>query len=152
MGANASVDSRVFRAIVEQCTDAVIFSDREGTIRIWNRGAEQVFGYTAAEALGRSLDIIVPERLRAAHWEGFRRAVDAGRTKYAGKVMTTRAVHKDGSTRYVELSFGLVDDAAGGLAGVFAIGRDGSERHLAEKDLRSRVRELEQAAAQSSGG
>lgn len=152
MGANASVDSRVFQAIVEQCTDAVIFSDREGTIRIWNRGAEQVFGFAAAEALGRSLDIIIPERLRAAHWEGFRRAAEAGRTKYAGKAMTTRAVHKDGSTLYVDLSFGLVDGAGGGLAGVFAIGRDGTERYLADRNLRARVRELEQAPAQSSGG
>lgn len=148
----AQVDPLVFRAIVDQSTDAVIFSDRDGTIRIWNRGAELVFGYSAAEALGRSLDLIIPERLRAVHWEGFRRAVDAGRTKYAGKVMTTRAVHKNGSTLYVDLSFGLAKDNAGELAGVFAIGRDCTGRYLAEKKLRSRILELEQTQAPHSGG
>lgn len=151
MRATDKVDPAVFRAIVEQSTDAVIFSDREGTIRIWNHGAELIFGYPAAEALGRSLDLIIPERLRAAHWAGFRRAVDLGRTKYAGKVMTTRSLHKDGRKLYVDLSFGLVEDGAAGLVGVFATGRDCTERHLAEKALQSRVQDLEKKLALSAG-
>ncbi|MEO8203778.1 MAG: PAS domain S-box protein [Betaproteobacteria bacterium] len=144
---SGSVDPAVFGEIVLQSTDAIIFSDLDGVIRIWNRGAELIFGHSAAEALGQSLDLIIPAHLRVAHWQGFRRAVDSGHTKYAGKVMTTRAVHKDGSTLYVDLSFGLVADGAGGLAGVVATGRDCTERNLAEKALRSKLRNLEMQPA-----
>ena len=120
----------LFQAIVEQAPDAIIFADREGAIRVWNRGAEAVFGYAAAEVLGNSLDVIIPERLRRAHWEGFRRAIDTGQTKFGGRVLTTRSVHKDGSKLYVDLSFGLIRDEAGAIAGALAVGRDCTARHL----------------------
>src|SRR4051794_3400134 len=100
----------VFQAIVEQAAEAIIYADREGAIRIWNRGAETVFGYPAAEVLGKSLDVIIPERLRGSHWQAFGRAIDTGQTRYANRVLTTRSIHKDGSTLYVDLSFGLVRD------------------------------------------
>jgi PAS domain S-box-containing protein len=115
---------------VEQAPDAIIFADREGAIRVWNRGAEAVFGYAAAEVLGNSLDVIIPERLRRAHWEGFRRAIDTGQTKFGGRVLTTRSVHKDGSKLYVDLSFGLIRDEAGAIAGALAVGRDCTARHI----------------------
>jgi PAS domain S-box-containing protein len=120
----------LFQAIVEQAADAIIFADREGAIRVWNRGAETVFGYAAAEVLGNSLDVIIPERLRRAHWEGFRRAIDSGQTKNAGRVLTTRSVHKDGSKLYVDLSFGLIRNEAGTIAGALAVGRDCTARHI----------------------
>jgi PAS domain S-box-containing protein len=120
----------LFQAIVEQAPDAIIFADREGAIRVWNRGAEAVFGYAAAEVLGNSLDVIIPERLRRAHWEGFRRAIDTGQTKFGGRVLTTRSVHKDGSKLYVDLSFGLIRDEAGAIAGALAVGRDCTARHI----------------------
>jgi PAS domain S-box-containing protein len=123
-------DFNLFQAIVEQAPDAIIFADREGAIRVWNRGAEAVFGYAAAEVLGSSLDVIIPERLRRAHWEGFRRAVDTGQTKYADRVLTTRSVHKDGSKLYVDLSFGLIRNEAGAITGALAVGRDCTARHL----------------------
>ena len=135
---------KVFQAIVEQAPDAIIFADRDGAIRIWNRGAEAVFGYAAGETLGKSLDLIIPERFRRAHWEGFRRAIDTGQTKYADRVLTTRSVHKNGSKLYVDLSFGLVRDGAGTVAGALAIGRDCSTRYLSDSALRARVLELEQ--------
>jgi len=125
-----NADFNLFQAIVEQAPDAIIFADREGAIRVWNRGAEAVFGYTAAEVLGNSLDVIIPERLRRAHWEGFRRAIDTGQTKFGGRVLTTRSVHKDGSKLYVDLSFGLIRDEAGAIAGALAVGRDCTARHI----------------------
>jgi PAS domain S-box-containing protein len=110
-------------AIVEQAPDAIVFADRDGTIRIWNSAAERLFGYRAQEVVGASLDVIIPERLRRAHWDGFRKAVDTGRTKYAGRALTTRSVHKDGSKVYVDMTFGLVKDAAGSVLGALAIAR-----------------------------
>ena len=127
----------VFRAIVEQIPDAVVFADRQGLIRVWNRGAESVFGFTAQEALGNSLDLIIPERLRAAHWAAFDRALEARRTRLGNAVRTTRGIHKDGRKLYVDLSFGLVTDAAGEPLGAVAMGRDCTERYLAQKEARS---------------
>jgi PAS domain S-box-containing protein len=123
-------DFNLFQAIVEEAPDAIIFADREGAIRVWNRGAEAIFGYAAAEVLGSSLDVIIPERLRRAHWEGFRRAIDTGQTKFGGRVLTTRSVHKDGSKLYVDLSFGLIRNGAGAIAGALAVGRDCTARHI----------------------
>jgi PAS domain S-box-containing protein len=121
----------LFQLIVEQAPDAMIYADCEGVVRIWNLGAETVFGYTAAEILGKGMDVIIPERFRRAHWEGFRKAFETGQTKYKGRVLTTRAVHKDGSKRYVDLSFSMVKDRAGIVIGVLAIARDCTERQLA---------------------
>jgi len=118
---NAASD--LFQAIVAQAPDAMIYTDREGTIRIWNHAAEAVFGYAAAEVLGRNLDLIIPERFRAAHWAGFTKAVESGETKYEGRALTTRSAHKDGSRLYLDLSFGLIKDRAGVVTGVLAIGR-----------------------------
>lgn len=109
----------------------MIYADREGVVQIWNPGAETVFGYTAAEVQAKSMDVIIPEQFRRAHWEGYRKAFETGQTKYAGRVLTTRAVHKNGSKRYVDLSFGMVKDRAGIVIGVLAIARDCTERHLA---------------------
>ena len=135
--------SNLYQAIVEQAPDAIIFADRDGSIQVWNRGAETVFGYAAAEVLGKSLDVIIPERLRHAHWEGFHRAISTGQTKYGNRVLTTRSVHKNGSKVYVDLSFGLVRDEAGAVTGAMAVGRDGTARYLSEGALRARVAELE---------
>lgn len=126
----ADTDSDLYQAIVDQASDVIIFADCEGAIRVWNHGAETVFGHSAAEVLGESLDVIIPERLRKAHWEGFHKAVDSGQTKYRNQVLTTRSVHKDGSKLYVELSFGLVRDGSGTIIGSLAIGRDCTARHL----------------------
>jgi PAS domain S-box-containing protein len=139
------------RRIVEATSDAVIFADRDGLIRLWNRGAELIFGYPAAEAIGQSLDIIIPERLRQAHWAAFDRSLQTGQTKYTDRVLTTRSVHRNGSKLYVDLSFGLVRDAAGVLAGAFAIGRDCTARYASDNALKARVQQLEAQLAERSG-
>lgn len=130
-------------AILAQTAEAIIFADRAGVIRLWNRGAEVLFGFRAADAIGSSLDIIIPERLRQAHWEGFHRAVERGCTRHGNSVRTTRAVHKSGHKLYVDLTFGLVKDDSGSVMGSVAVGRDGGDRYSAEKALRERLAELE---------
>jgi PAS domain S-box-containing protein len=115
------------RRLVDQSPDALIFADREGVIRIWNERAQALFGYAADEAVGKSLDLIIPEHLRAAHWEGYRRAIAAGRTRLSGKPMRTRATRKDGGKVYVELAFGVVSDPSLGVLGAIATGRASGE-------------------------
>lgn len=129
------VNSDIFEAIVAQAPDVIIFADCEGAIRVWNHGAETVFGFAASEVLGDSLDVITPERLRKAHWDGFHKAIDSGQTKYRNKALTTRSVHKDGSKLYVELSFGLVRDGSGTVVGSLAIGRDCTARAISRRSL-----------------
>ncbi|MCU0555639.1 MAG: PAS domain S-box protein [Syntrophales bacterium] len=146
---SAEMQDAVYRRIVEQTTDAVIFADREGLIRIWNRGAEAVFGFPAAEALGQSLDIIIPEELRKRHWEGYKRAIEAGRTRLGSRVLVTRGLHRDGSRLYVDLSFAVIVDDEGRAEGSLAIGRNVTERYLADRALRKRVAELEGGGAPS---
>lgn len=114
--------------LVAGTPDAVIYADREGTIRVWNDGAAAVFGFSAAEALGQNLDLIIPERLRAAHWEAYGRAFETGRLRSPGKARVTRALHRDGRRLYVEMSFALALDDAGAVIGAFAVARDCSER------------------------
>ena len=120
--------------LLEQLPVSVIVADREGRITLWNHASEALFGFSAAEAVGQSLDLIVPERLRDAHWSGFDRSLASGTTKYAGQVMTTRANHKDGRRLYVEFSFGILKDEVGAVTGVVAVGRDGTERFLAQRE------------------
>ncbi len=136
----------LYQGVVEQLPDAVIVSDRHGVIRVWNRAAEALFGFAAAEAIGQSLDIIIPERFRAAHWNGFNQAAANGRTKLGSQVRTTRSMHKQGNKLYVDLSFGLVTDAAGSVVGAMAVARDCTARFEADKALRKRVAELEAGA------
>lgn len=138
----AAGELTLYKGIVEQLPDAVVVADREGVIQVWNHSAEALFGFSAAEVVGASLDIIIPERLRAAHWEGFHRAVANGRTRLGSQVRTTRSMHKLGHKLYVDLSFGLVTDAAGTVLGSMAVARDCTARYEADKALKVRLAEL----------
>jgi PAS domain S-box-containing protein len=141
---HAFVGLALFQSIVTQIPDAVIFADGGGVIRVWNGGAEAVFGFRAAEAVGASLDIIIPARLRAAHWEAYSRAMASGHTRNGAQVRTTRANHKDGSRLYVDLSFAVVVNEVGAVLGSVAVGRDVTVRHLSDAALRSRLTDLEE--------
>lgn len=114
--------------IVEQTADALIYSNRDGVIERWNAAATAMFGFSADEALGQSLDIIIPERLRAAHWRGFDAAMASGKTRLHGRPTLTRAEHKAGNKLYVEMSFAVVVDATGTTLGSVAMARDVTER------------------------
>jgi PAS domain S-box-containing protein len=140
-------DPALFESIVDQAPDGIILADLEGRIRVWNRGAERLFGHAASDVLGESLDVIVPEPLRRAHWEGFDRAIASGRTASDGRPTTTRSMHKDGRTLYVDLSFAVITDAAGAVVGALAIARDSTARRASERAMRERVAELEKQLA-----
>ena len=120
-------------ATLELAPVSIIVADREGRIVAWNRASEALFGFAAGEVMGQSLDVIIPAHLRDAHWKGYDRSLASGETQYAGRVMTTRAVHKDGRKLYVDFSFSMLKDASGQVVGAIAAGRDGTERFLAER-------------------
>ena len=128
----------IHRLITEQIADAIIYSDAQGIIGFWNAAAVVIFGYTKDEAIGQSLDLIIPERLRAAHWAGFNRAMANGLTQHAGRATVTRALTRDGGAIFVEMSFAVVKDGDGKTIGSVAMARDVTKRHLAEKLLRER--------------
>lgn len=139
-----------YALLVEDSPDAMIFADREGIIRVWNTAATRIFGHTSEAALGQTLDLIVPERFRDAHWDGYNRALADGVTKYVGQSLPTRSMREDGSAIYVELSFAIVLGADGAAAGALATARDITARFEQERELRRRLAELERPAENSA--
>ncbi|BCS54474.1 PAS domain S-box protein [Geobacter sp. SVR] len=137
----------LYGQIVQNVSDAVMFSDREGIIRLWNAGAERMFGFAAEEALGQSLDLIIPENLRARHWEGYFRVMQSGSSHYSIDLLSAPALRRDGTRISTEFSMVLVKDDSGQMLGVAAVIRDVSARWQREKELKERVRELEAARA-----
>lgn len=115
-------------AIVQQCADAMIFADRDGRIQLWNDAAEHLFGFTAEQAVGQSLDIVIPEHLRARHWAGYRMAMESGATKHSGRPMLTKGLHRSGATLYAEMSFAVVSEITRGVLGSIAVARKPRER------------------------
>lgn len=112
-----------YQAMVEQMTDSVIYADDKGIICVWNEASTAMFGFSAAEAIGQSLDIIIPERLREPHWRGYYAALEAGKTKHGGKATRTKALHKSGEAIFAEVSFCVVIDPATGAKGSVAVAR-----------------------------
>lgn len=137
------MDQALALQLLDQSPDAVIFAGTDGVIRYWNAAATRVFGHGAEAAAGQSLDLIIPEQFREAHWTGYDRALAAGETKYAGQALATRAVRGDGETIYVELGFAIVKDRSGAVIGALATARDITERFNRDRDMRRRLRELE---------
>jgi PAS domain S-box-containing protein len=127
-----SLDAR----ILDDVADSLIYADRSGTITRWNRASARLFGYSAEEALGRSLDLIIPEHLRAAHWKGFDAAVGSGIMKLEGRPTLTRAAHKNGRKLYIEMTFALVRSVSGEVLGSVAMARDVTERVERERAAR----------------
>lgn len=122
--------------ILDQAADALIFADVEGVIRVWNAAAARIFGFAAEEAIGSSLDLIIPEHLRQAHWTGFRRAMQSGTTRLGGRPTMTRGLHKNGARLYVEMSFAVVRAPSGAVAGSVAVARDATARYEEERARR----------------
>ncbi len=125
--------SQLTELILEQTADAVIYSNRQGIIERWNKAATVLFGYEWIEANGQSLNLIIPESLRAAHWRGFEAAVMQGATRLHGRPTLTRAEHKSGARLYVEMSFSLVTDELGNVLGSVAMARDATDRVQRQK-------------------
>jgi PAS domain S-box-containing protein len=133
----------LYENIVEESSDAIMFADREGVIRIWNAGSELMLGYSAGEAIGQSLDLIIPENLRGRHWDGYYRVMETGETKYKTGLLSSPGQHKNGSRISLEFSMTIVRDEKGDILGCSAILRDVSSRWQKEKELKERLKKLE---------
>jgi PAS domain S-box-containing protein len=140
--------SRLCRQIVETTGDGVIFADRDGIIRFWNRAAEGIFGYKEEEAVGQSLDLIIPERQREPHWKGYRKVMLNGASKYGTEPLAVPAIRKDGERISIEFTITLVLGPDGKVIGPAAVVRDVTARWQREKAMRQRIAFLE--AGQSS--
>lgn len=132
--------------LVEAIGDAVVVSDPDGAITVWNPAAERIFGFSAAEALGETLDLITPERHRRRHWDGYAKTMRTGTTRYGAETLRVPALHKDGRQLSIAFTVGLVRDAYDRVTGIVAVIRDETERWSEEKRLRQRVAELETAS------
>ena len=129
--------------IVRENSDAIMFADREGNIRLWNKGAEAMFGYSAIEAEGKSLDLIIPENLRGRHWEGYHKVMASGETRYGAELLSAPGIRKDGSRLSLEFSMVIVRGEDGAVLGTGAIIRDITARFQKEKALKERLKVLE---------
>ncbi len=129
---------RLARTILTEAADAIVYAARDGTIGFWNRGAERIFGFSAAEALGQRLDIIIPEGLRARHWAGFDETMRTGQSRYgAGDVLAVPGLRKDGTRISLEFTIVPIRDADGTLAGIAALLRDVTARFNELRALRA---------------
>ena len=126
--------------LLRSMSEAVVYADADGRIQYWNAGAERIFGYAAADALGRSLDIIIPPSLRGRHWEGYGETMRTGTTRYgAGDLLAVPAICKDGSRISIEFTVTPLHDQSGKLSGIAAIMRDATKRFEEMKELRRRA-------------
>lgn len=136
-------DAVDLRALVAAAGDAIIVADPEGAIRLWNPAATRIFGFTAEEALGQSLDVIIPERFRARHWAGYGEVMRTGRTRYGSDVLRVPALRKDGQRISIAFTVALLTGGDGRVTGIAAFVRDETARWEEEQSLRRRVKELE---------
>jgi PAS domain S-box-containing protein len=138
------------RRIVDESPDAIVYADRDGLIRLWNAGAQTMFGYEAGEAIGQSLDLIIPEKLRTRHWDGYHRVMATGETRYgSGDLLAVPGLHKDGSRMSLEFSIAILRDDSNQIMGIAAILRDVTTHWEQDRALHQRIKELE---AQVAGG
>jgi len=132
--------AKLFETLVQDAPDAIIYADAEGVIRFWNGGAERIFGFTPAEAVGQSLDIIIPENLRRRHWDGYHQVMKSGTSRYgAGDVLAVPGVRKDGQRLSLEFTIVPVRGEDGRLRGIAAILRDVTKRFEEMKELKRRL-------------
>ncbi|MBU3545711.1 PAS domain-containing protein [Polynucleobacter sp. MWH-Jannik1A5] len=132
-----------FEQLANAMGDGVVISDAKGDIVFWNTSAERIFGYSAAEALGKSLDIITPERFRARHWDGYKKSMETGTTRYGSTLLTVPALHKEGRSLSIAFTVAMLTDEDGNVGAIAAIVRDDTERFQTDRELKKRIAELE---------
>lgn len=132
-----------FEQLANAMGDGVVISDAKGDIVFWNTSAERIFGYSAAEALGKSLDIITPERFRARHWGGYKKSMETGTTRYGSTLLTVPALHKEGRSLSIAFTVAMLTDEDGNVGAIAAIVRDDTERFQTDRELKKRIAELE---------
>lgn len=129
--------------LVAAIGDAIVIADPQGAITLWNPAAERLFGYTQEEALGQSLDLIIPERLRGRHWQGYDKTMATGSTRYGSELLKVPAVAKDGKAMSIAFTVALLKDGSGAVTGIVAVIRDETARFQEERALKKRLAELE---------
>jgi len=132
-----------YKQLVEAVGDAIMASDASGAITLWNPASERMFGYTEAEALGQSLDLIIPQRQQQRHWDGYHKTMETGKTRYGNDVLRVPAVHKDGHTLSIAFTVALLHSPDGKVSAIVAVVRDETSRFTEERNLRKRLMELE---------
>ena len=147
-----SMSDELLATLVANAGDAVIVADRSGVIRYWNPAAERMFGHAEQDAIGASLDIIIPEKLRERHWDGYSRVMATGETQYGGRTVAVPALRADGTRISVEFTVALLPGVSGEIAGIAAILRDVTTRWEEQRALQRRVRELERDHAALQAG
>ena len=136
----ANVD---FKQLVEGAGDAIMVCDAKGAIALWNRAAERIFGFTEAEALGQSLDMIIPQRQRQRHWDGYHKTMETGITKYGADLLRVPALHKDGHTLSIAFTVSMLFSEDRKVTGIVAFVRDETARFAEDRKLRARLAEAE---------
>jgi PAS domain S-box-containing protein len=145
-----------FQALVASVGDGVMASDASGAITLWNPACVRMFGFTEAEALGKSLDLIIPQRQQKPHWDGYHKTMATGITKYGNDVLRVPAVHKDGHTLSIAFTVSMLHTTDGKVSAIVAVIRDESVKFAEERHLKKRLMELEiqltalQSAAQAA--
>jgi nitric oxide dioxygenase len=147
-GSMAVLPHDLAERILDGSPDAILICDPTGIVRYWNAAAERVFGFPVAEALGVSMNLIIPERLRARHWAAWEATMRTGITRYGeGQLLAVPALHKDGRQISIEFSIQLLTDTGGRIEWVVAVIRDVTERYRHEKAQRARLQVLEAKTA-----
>ncbi|MEY4427033.1 MAG: hypothetical protein RL535_1331 [Pseudomonadota bacterium] len=136
-----------FQALVTSAGDGIMASDSQGLITLWNPACTRMFGFTEADALGKSLDLIIPQRQQKPHWDGYHKTMETGKTKYGNDVLRVPAVHKDGHTLSIAFTVSMLYNPDGTVSAIVAVIRDESVKFAQERALKKRVTELEMQLA-----
>jgi len=139
---------QIAEALLSTRSDAVVAADRDGIIRFWNPGAARIFGHAAGDAIGQSLDLIIPERLRQRHWDGYRHTMATGQSRYGdGEMLSVPALTRDGATISVEFTIVPLRSADGQMTGIVAIMRDATARFQELRALRRKLADAEKSSS-----
>jgi PAS domain S-box-containing protein len=133
--------------LVQAIGDGVVVADPSGKIIMWNPACERIFGFSQAEAMGQSLDIIIPQRQQQRHWDGFTKTMETGQTRYGNDVLRVPAVHKDGHSISIAFTVALLPAPEGKVGAIVAVVRDESKRFAEDRELRKKLTELQSKVA-----
>ena len=138
--------------LVAGAGDSIIVCDAQGAIVLWNKASERIFGFTEADAMGQSLDLIIPERQRQRHWDGYNKTMETAVTRYGADVLRVPALHKDGHALSIAFTVSLLQSQDGKVTGIVAVVRDESARFAEDRKLRARLNEAEQMLKERGAG
>lgn len=145
---SSTIDSSIdYQALVDGVGDGIMAADAQGLITLWNPACTRMFGFTEADAIGKSLDLIIPQRQQKPHWDGYQKTMETGITKYGNDVLRVPAVHKDGHTLSIAFTVSMLHNPDGTVSAIVAVIRDESVKFAEERALKKRINELEMQLA-----